>query len=457
MSIRCKNCSTVLSENDKFCQICGTPVSESVPAFQDDTPPIMPVSQDMIRTKEKMSRGKKAKITLLAIMAVLLIVTGTAAGMYFLGGPYKVCHNIKEQNYDEAEKLYNREVDDNVVEELMVKTMLHGYDADVIEAYEANTIAYSTAVQALEALENIGLGDMNTLIEKISKLSEVKLVLEKGNAYFEQEDYQNALLEYSKIDKNSEEYAAVQEKIDNALSSYKTDILQSAQSYIAAQDYKSALQLLATAVEVIKDDTEITALYNSTQAVYEQDSVKQADKFLAEKRYDEAKNVLTQAIKLLPNSQVLSDKLVKVEAQQPVSLSELIMINSDSWEWNTGAPVDTFENDYSTAKNYVIISNVQAGDSDYPYGEFRLYQKYTTFTGTISPHTTYDADAKGYVQIFADDKLVYTSKILNRKTDAFTFSINVTGVDYIKIVFCESTEYRGHPASFVLSDLMLYP
>lgn len=485
----CENCGAPLGEQEKFCANCGarvremaaaapapaensapasqpvnnTPVQEPVytPPVQPQepvytpvyTPPAVPAPQKVKKPRKKMSRGKKVKIILLSVLAVVLAAALALVGVYFLGGPYDVYQNIKDQNYYEARTEYSREVSGSAVKRMLLKAALSSSDTGVADAFKAGTLNYSDAVQALEVLEYVGLGDMTALIDEISALNEVNTAVANGNEYYKHGDYENALLEYAKIDAGSEAYASVQEKINSALSSYKTDALNRAQSAIDAQDYAGALQILSAAMQVAKDDTELTNLYNSAATTYEQISLQQATEYFNAKQFNEAQTVLNQALGLLPNSQALQNKRDEIEAKKPDSLTELTMINSKDWKWNEGAPVDPFGNDYSGASNYVLVDgNVKENP---PYGEFRLYKNYSTFTGTIAPYSTFATDEAAYVQIYVDDTLVYTSPVFDRKTDAFTFSVNVTGAEYLKIAVFETGNYWADTTA-ILSNLMVY-
>lgn len=141
------------------------------------------------------------------------------------------------------------------------------------------------------------------------------------------------------------------------------------------------------------------------------------------------------------NVTVSKNKSVELEEKQPVSLSTLTPINiGNDWnselipEWNKGTPTDPFGNSYADAINFIIFSG---GTNDYVtehYAEYRLHGKFSTITGTLVSHENIPELGHSNIKVYADDKLVYTSQLIERKTDPQDFSVDVGGADYVKIV-----------------------
>lgn len=141
------------------------------------------------------------------------------------------------------------------------------------------------------------------------------------------------------------------------------------------------------------------------------------------------------------NVTVSKNKSVELEEKQPVSLSTLTPINiGNDWnselipEWNKGTPTDPFGNSYADAINFIIFPG---GTNDYVtehYAEYRLHGKFSTITGTLVSHENIPELGHSNIKVYADDKLVYTSQLIERKTDPQDFSVDVGGADYVKIV-----------------------
>ena len=178
------------------------------------------------------------------------------------------------------------------------------------------------------------------------------------------------------------------------------------------------------------------------------DIISKSDKLIGERNYSEAISLLNDALKTVPENESLKSKLASVEDSKPVPLSDAVMVNHDGWEWNDGAPIDTFGNDYSEASNYVIP--YYNG-----YGEFRIYKKYKTLSGYIAPFEKKYEESEWYVQIYVDDKLAYTSKNITRKTDKFSFNVNVANAEYVKIVIHRDKYFLYENEGIILSNMML--
>ena len=91
--------------------------------------------------------------------------------------------------------------------------------------------------------------------------------------------------------------------------------------------------------------------------------------------------------------------------------------------------------------------------------EYRVYGKYKYISGALSPHADINEDAYSQVKIYADDKLVYTSPAIGRKTDLVKFNADISGADYIKIVVeVKRREEKdgNNKDSLILMDVQLW-
>ena len=91
--------------------------------------------------------------------------------------------------------------------------------------------------------------------------------------------------------------------------------------------------------------------------------------------------------------------------------------------------------------------------------EYRVYGKYKYISGALSPHADINEDAYSQVKIYADDRLVYTSPAIGRKTDLVNFNADISGADYIKIVvkvMQSGTSHSESKNSLILMDVQLW-
>lgn len=69
----CNNCGVQINEGEKFCKKCGAPVSTQGPTM-------------VKKTKESKS-GKKWPVIILAVLAVVILITGVLFGAFYLNKP----------------------------------------------------------------------------------------------------------------------------------------------------------------------------------------------------------------------------------------------------------------------------------------------------------------------------------------------------------------------------------
>ncbi len=159
-------------------------------------------------------------------------------------------------------------------------------------------------------------------------------------------------------------------------------------------------------------------------------------------------------------------------ATEPItSLATQNIFNSSGWpEWNEGYPKDYSNSDYTSANNYAIFESSRDMDfrgEDHTYTAFAEYKvdgEYSSMVGTIATYTTAKPDSVGYVQVYADDVLIYTSAEINGKSDPIPFEVDLTDVKYIKIVVVLENDgsYYWHGeydfySALILSDIMFKP
>ena len=221
-------------------------------------------------------------------------------------------------------------------------------------------------------------------------------------------------------------------------------------------DYPRAIKLIKESQKINPNDVELTVYYNTYCDNYVTKILGVADAYVAEWKIDEAIAIVDEGLKVIPNSSMLIEKSDKLDSLKPVSITDLQSINTSyAWKWNDGVPKDPFGNNYSKANNYACFS-FQGFDTN--YAEYRVYKKYNTITGVIAPHMDSGEKHTGYVQIYKDDILCYTSETISRKSDAVTFSVDISDAEYVKIFVAGYHNLKnGGDYDLILSDVMLWP
>lgn len=237
---------------------------------------------------------------------------------------------------------------------------------------------------------------------------------------------------------------------DNAYAAYsKENALIQAKSAADSGDYISAISLISGAQKLNANDVDLILAFNTYTDGYISEVLTDADAYLKDNRFDDAISVVNAALKVLPGNETLTNKKTALENSKPIPITSLKELNSDSWRWNDGVAKDPFENDYSSRCNYCISDWLWTKS----YVEYRIYGKYERLTGVIAPHATIGENGSGIVYIYADDALIYTSPTVVQKTDAFNFDVDISGAEYIKILFDNS----GGDKELLIADVQLWP
>ena len=290
----------------------------------------------------------------------------------------------------------------------------------------------------------------NEYIEKLNEAIKIK-VIEEAKALVDKNEFEAAI---SKIQAAQEIYGNATE-YEIAYKEYKKMYaLSEAEIYFDNGDYAGAVSTLIEAKKDIENDIELLAAYNLYCERYVEEIITKVDELNNQRQYSEAIEMINAGLKILPENEKLQTKFAMVEAKKPISITTLTKLNSSYWYWNKEDPKDPFGNDYSQTANYFVHRNNNREASI----EYRVYQNYDTLTGIIAPHADIGENYTGAVQVYADDVLVYNSPTVEQKTDAFDFSADIAGAEYIKIVVKTSDITFGPPdGKILLADIQLWP
>lgn len=465
------------------------------------------ISQKKITKERKgISKGKLALIITVCALGLIIVVGAVFGVLYFTSDEQKIIRAMDNGEYDKAVSLYNESDGDmSVFFEGSIESRLEKIKDDFLK----EEIEYEVANMELSTIEKMNLSSVSETLRSVrtfvSELNSSRTYFSTAESLFAQGDYANAIENYRMVIEEDSNYETAKNNLEAAVDELRSETLSSAEAFAGEGLYDKAISEIKTALNTISNDEELTKkleLYskdfneqiketalakaeeyskdddlenaictiqgaivdvgddsklmsalNSYTDNYVEKVIQSVDSLTKEKDYANAISVLNSAIKLLPDNEKLKDKLAIVEENKPVLLSSLTPING-GWNWNEGDPTDPFGVTYSNAGNFAIINGAWYGSEC--YSEYRLYGDYKILTGSLVSHA--DIPEKGYSQIkvFADDKLIYTSPKIERKTDLTDFSVNVSGADYIKIlVYVETTEGYDDPG-LVLMNCQLW-
>lgn len=317
---------------EKFCPRCGAeqyvasaqnfsaqPVQSHHPAngFAVNQKPIKK------RTHKKLS---KVKIALIAIASTIVVLAIIAAVLFFSGSAYEVLKDFKSQEYSAAVACYEQKVEDDFIQKAFLKIAMKNYGEKIVNDFKDGDLDYDSACEALEALSSMGFGDMSSYLTELTELYESELAYENGNQYYEDGDYENAIIEFSKIPETDERYEEAQSKLNEMYPLYISSVTEQADALISSADYEKALTLLNTALSILPSDIDLTSLNELKEKSlenYKSSVLSNVTALLSEKEYTAALEAIENAIAVDDNSDFQSAKAT-VEEQYVESITTTV-------------------------------------------------------------------------------------------------------------------------------------
>lgn len=279
---------------------------------------------------------------------------------------------------------------------------------------------------------------------KENTLAEAAILAEAG-------DYIAAIELIENAQKTQGDDSDLQAALNTYKTAYKADTIESADNLAANGDYTGAVGVINSAGKIIGHDDDFDSKLTEYENSYVNKSIATADKLLEDRDNNKAKQVIEDAMDLFPGNADLIAKAAEIESLKPISITKLDPING-GLNWNAGNPVDPFGNDYSSACNFAVVELFTNFEKSV---EYRSYKKYGTITGSIAPYKDIEQGGLACVKIYADDVLIYTSPSVTRKTDAFTFSVDIADAEYVTIEVCGLANWTD--CHVLLSNVQLWP
>lgn len=496
----CENCGNQIPENVKFCPNCGKTVASENGEVQKESASEKNEPAN-IKTK-KYSKKSKWKKVMILVLSLIVVLAGVGSYCYFTSPVYTMQKDLKAEKVSEAVVVYNYDIAGNKLLEKVAENILAEYIQTLISEYENGEKEYDIVYEFLSALTGLNCEELSGAAEEgmmtIQTYQKNESVYQEAEELYENENYEEAIEKYKLVTKDSDVYEVAQERIKDSQAKYKEKVLAQTEAPATLTEYENCLKVLEGALEILPGDEDIiskqeelneaylslvksTALENAKNAVEAGDYSKafselksaleklpddvellnQQSSYIEEyvdvvidsanasmeaKEYSKAETTIRTALKILPDNEELTQKLSEVQDAKPVSLSSLTALNG-GFDWNEGTPTDSFGNTYNDTMNYAIFEGWGYSDNEY-YAEYRVYKEYSTLTFSVAPYNEIPEEGYGQVQVYSDDKLIFTSDTINRKTDKQDYSVNISNAEYIKIVI--STKGNGSSGDCIL-------
>lgn len=467
------------------------------------------MSEEVIASPKKPSKGK---LIVIAVLAIAVIAAAIAGVVFFKN------YNSPEAQFKRAEAAGDDAAVDVIIEQYGseitdsedVASIYNTKIEEVDRSFLAETIDYSAAIAELDRIQAKGItGTLENLTKvrgNIEALNNSRIAFKTAESFFGTENYPEAIGQYKKVIEADPNFAAATAKIDACYNNYRSKVLAEAEAMVTAGSYESAIGMLESALTVLPNDAtiqekiilyksklselaisdalanaavyaeagdyasairaiesqhkanpdnyQLTTRYGDYTKAYEDQVLAAADTLAAERKYDEAIEQIKSAQAVLAESQTLKDKIAVLESSKPTPLSNLGAING-GFDWDDSPPEDPFGNTYTGI--WYTNHDGWSSDTRTVSAEYRIDSKYAVLSGVLAPYISIGENSTFKIQVYTDDgsntyTLVYTSPEIGRKTDAYTFEAPIAGAKYVKISIILGDEAAG-----ILADLQLWP
>lgn len=437
---------------------------------------------------------KKQKITFAAILAALVIaIAGVLIVLKVVFTPEKkLVDYLTEGKFDDALDYYSETyVEEDRDTDKLVEALNNRLETLKSDC-GTGKITCDRAYEEISTIESMDIPEMDDSVysarEYVDNVRMSEENYNEGNAYFESGEYESAIPYYQLVVDGTPYYDDAQEKLKQAVTSYKTDVFAEADGYAATEDYAQAIEILEAADEIVPEDEEITTKLDDykkkyadkvcTDAIADADSkiaaenysdamrvidqaivevgedsrltskrteiqtkyesyvITKADEYVSQNNYSGAFGIIDEALVLMPDNKKILDKREQIEATKPAGLNDIKVSESDHFEQVTDLVVtyDVVGETYSPGNLFIISAYDDGWGGGYSgYGKYYLAGSYTTMSGYISVADTSDV-GECTLTVYGDEgKILYTSPVLSRSTSKIKVDIPVSGVQWIDI------------------------
>jgi|GEM_PF-1643890 len=306
-------------------------------------------------------------------------------------------------------------------------------EANMLIEEENYQEAISLLRQNIATLTTQGLFDQN-IDDKMQECFDIyeSYILIKASALVETEDYIGAAVLISDFMSDAEFSTeglqnAVKEYRDMADNNAIALINESVKVLYDAGEYSEVFKTLNQASLSLFDPTSINDLFDEYEKRFSEDSLNKAISTLNLDRANIAlaKEIIEKA-SAIRNSDIFDSYMQYLLDATPVSLVELIPSEKK------GSTIrDTSE--FSAVDDFTSQAWMWGQNEDYLV--YALDGQYDTFQTTFAVRRDDDSSITGRFEVWGDDNLILSSQELAYQSDSIFVSLDISGVNELKIVF----------------------
>jgi tetratricopeptide (TPR) repeat protein len=401
----------------------------------------------LISMKKKIMR--KGYISAISASIVLILGVGAYLGLNIvknIEGQKLLSMEVSAESIDKLQDYYDGMSSKEDKQEFL-KQMRDKVESIKVGYIDEKTDA-ETAREQLSDLKKFSMiqEDITAAEEVITSVETSREIFQKAEEAEKTTDYMTAVEYYGQvIEEDKTNYEIAQSKVTELTDTYKRDVIEKVNKMTDEGSYAEAMSALAEGMKVLKSDSELISLEGSLRDKYV-DSILEQEKTLKEqKKYTEAADLLEQASKLV-NSAEFTAELKDLDNYKEVLLNTVKVIDKGKFKLlNTDDIItDTFGNTYSNA--YEFYMDGEKGTTSIYFNANEYYKMFSgTFASLESMSLKSGENDNFYsVEIYADDKLIYTSPDLMKTSQPLKFEIdiNYAKVIQVKVLFLGDTYVR---------------
>lgn len=318
------------------------------------------------------------------------------------------------------------------------------YKTEIID--QANKLAdsgdYAGAYAVLKECQS-QLGDdvdIAQLIEEYTdgiRRNDIQASLSEAEEKAQSGDYLGAINLLKKTDEQYSSDSQVTAKLAEYKQRYKEQVVQEANGDAENGDWTKGYELLTNAKAIF--DTDLDQAIADFEKLWEERALAYAESLAGQSKYEDAVDALNSVMAIIGETDAMREKVEAYKKKFPVSLLDMEPVSGGLDKLNR----DDISDIYGNCPN--------ANASFYDWGdkevEYLADGNYSGLSGSIIVPST--SGQYGYLYIYADDKLIYTSPKFNKKTEPIRFDVNISGAKFVTLKL--NTEWGGLSSACVVA------
>lgn len=467
----------------------------------EDTVAVSSNGVELPKEKKKFSqKAKRILISGIIACAVLCVTTVLFVVATLPDSVQKFVTSLEEKDYASAEKIYTENISGNDDKVTALCESIKERLNNKKESFSQGTADYdiiNNEITALEALEIAPINDfLNQYKSEIEQINQSHIAFVKAEGYYQKSDYPNAIKEYKNVIEADKNYDTAQTRLTTSINTYRQENFALADSHFDNGEYTEAVSVLERVLRVLEKDSETTQKLENYSSSYITKTLNKATALSSNGKYLEAIDLLRKANDTLPDSK-LTDKIESCTGQYAASVINSARILADRGDYigairllnnaNTGYPSSSLQTAISQYTEVMfqsatplfkvsplyqnnILNTSTVTIKDFCGGvytgctrfetttnssvEYELNSRYIGFNGFVTAANMTGLTSNMNIEIYVDDKLVFSQKNISRSTPPVPFYLNLLDAQSLKIVTSSNT---STPSDYLyLVDTFLY-